>query len=180
MHTRDLWGVQHTINVSCMHAVDHSRARPKTHAPRYRARACIHAVRRESKSTVHNMMQRSALHCVVLAFEFAATQWNTRIDSDPILAFLCVASLCLVTKNHEFVNIFTLRKLDAMQRMRPCIILWTSLNRYSVRVCYPQRARARSWWGLPLGMSDLKASVIKFWGPWVPIFITILGTLPWI
>ena len=69
---------------------------------------------------VHNIMQRPMLHCVMLAFELAATQRNARIDSDPILA---AAFLRLVTKNREFVNIFALRKLNATQRMRPCVIL---------------------------------------------------------
>ena len=69
------------------------------------------------------MTQMPALRCVVLTFELAATQRNARIDSNPILVFLCVAFLRLVTKNREFVNIFALRKLDATQRMRPCVIL---------------------------------------------------------
>ena len=40
---------------------------------------------------------------------------NTRIDSDSILAFLCIALLLLVMKNRENSNIFMFRKLDAMQ-----------------------------------------------------------------
>ena len=50
-------------------------------------------------------------------------QQNIRIDSNPILVFLCIAFLCLVTKYHEFINMIALHKLNATQRMCPCVIL---------------------------------------------------------
>ena len=34
------------------------------------------------------------------------TQPNARIDSDPILAFLCISFLCLVMKHHNFHEYF--------------------------------------------------------------------------
>ena len=51
------------------------------------------------------MTQGPALHCVTLVLVLTATQQNTRIDSDPVLAFLCVAFLCLVPQNCEFMKI---------------------------------------------------------------------------
>ena len=38
------------------------------------------------------------LSCVTFALTLIATQCNARIDSDPILVFLCVASLRLIAK----------------------------------------------------------------------------------
>ena len=43
-------------------------------------------------------MLHYALRCVALALTLVATQRDTRIDSESILSFLCVASLRLITK----------------------------------------------------------------------------------
>ena len=43
--------------------------------------------------TLHHM-----LRCVAIMLMLVATQRNARIDSDPILAFLCFASLRLIAK----------------------------------------------------------------------------------
>ena len=59
--------------------------------------------------------------CIALALALIAMQQNARIDSEPILAFLCIAFLRLVTKHYKFMKIFALCKLDAMQCMRTCI-----------------------------------------------------------
>ena len=47
---------------------------------------------------VHNTTLNNVLRCVIFASTLVETQHNARIDSDPILAFLCVAFLCLVVK----------------------------------------------------------------------------------
>ena len=44
------------------------------------------------------MTQNNALHCVAFALMLVETQYNARIDSDPILALPCVAFLRLVIK----------------------------------------------------------------------------------
>ena len=67
-------------------------------------------------------MWHKTLHCIVLMLTLAAVQRNARIDSDIILAFVCIVFLHLVTKN------CTLCKRDTTQRMSPCVILWTSLQ----------------------------------------------------
>ena len=48
--------------------------------------------------SVHNMMLYHTLRCVAFVLTLVATQRNARIDSDPILVFLCVVSLRLITK----------------------------------------------------------------------------------
>ena len=44
------------------------------------------------------MTLNNALRCVIFASMLAETQHDTRIDSDPILAFLCIAFLHQVVK----------------------------------------------------------------------------------
>ena len=46
-----------------------------------------------SNMTLHHM-----LRCVAITLTLVATQRNARINSDPILAFLCFASLRLIAK----------------------------------------------------------------------------------
>ena len=43
---------------------------------------------------VHNTALHNALCCVAFAFMLVGAQCNAGIDSDPILAFLCVVFLC--------------------------------------------------------------------------------------
>ena len=43
-------------------------------------------------------MLNNALCCIAFASTLVETQRNARIDSDPILAFLCVGSLCVIAK----------------------------------------------------------------------------------
>lgn len=74
------------------------------------------------------MTQGPLLRCAVFTLTLVTTQCNTRINSDLILAFLCVTFLHLVMKSHESFNTFALRKLDTTQRMHPCITLRTSLK----------------------------------------------------
>ena len=45
------------------------------------------------------MTLNNALRCVVFESMLVETQHDTRIDLDPILAFPCIAFLCLVIKN---------------------------------------------------------------------------------
>ena len=47
---------------------------------------------------VHNTTLNNALHCVGFASTLVETQYDARIDSDPILAFPCVAFLHQVIK----------------------------------------------------------------------------------
>ena len=65
-------------------------------------------------SSQYDGRPHGALH---LTLALSTKQQNTRIDCDPILAFLC-----LIPKSRELVNSFTLCKLNMMQRMCPCII----------------------------------------------------------
>ena len=65
-------------------------------------------------SSQYDRRPHGALH---LALALSTKQRNTRIDCDPILAFLR-----LIPKSRELVNSFALRKLNMMQRMCPCII----------------------------------------------------------
>ena len=51
--------------------------------------------------SVHNMMLHHMLCCVAFVLTLVTKQHNARIDSDPILAFLCVASLRLITKKSQ-------------------------------------------------------------------------------
>ena len=53
---------------------------------------------------VHNMMLNNALHCAVFASTLVETQHNARIDSNPILAFPCVA---LVSGRQETPDLFS-------------------------------------------------------------------------
>ena len=41
-------------------------------------------------------MLNNALRCVAFASTLVETHYDARIDSDPILAFLCIAFLCLI------------------------------------------------------------------------------------
>ena len=55
---------------------------------------------------VHNTTQNYALRCVAFASTLVETQYDARIDSDPILALPCVAFLHLVvTKSPTFLVI---------------------------------------------------------------------------
>ena len=54
---------------------------------------------------VHNTTLNNALRCVVFASTFVKMQHDTRIDSDPILAFPCVAFLHLVVKKPRLFSI---------------------------------------------------------------------------
>ena len=57
------------------------------------------------------------LHYVAFALTLVATQCNARIDSDPILAFLCGASLRLIAKKSlKFLIAF--RKLTQCKALR--------------------------------------------------------------
>ena len=47
---------------------------------------------------VHNMTLNNALHCIAFASTLVEMHHDVRIDSDPILAFLCVAFLCLIVE----------------------------------------------------------------------------------
>ena len=49
--------------------------------------------------SVHNTSQSPMLCRVTLMLTLSTTQQNTRMDSDPILVFLCVAFLRLVPQN---------------------------------------------------------------------------------
>ena len=55
---------------------------------------------------VHNTTQGSTLHCLTLHI---GAHYNNEmlgcVDSDPILALLCIAFLRLITKNHEYSHI---------------------------------------------------------------------------
>ena len=66
---------------------------------------------------VHNTTLNNALHCVVFASTLVETQHDARIDLDPILAFPCVAFLCLVVKNPPtFLAInLCVSRINAMQ-----------------------------------------------------------------
>ena len=66
------------------------------------------------------MMEGHVVHCISLALALSTKQQNTRIDWDPILAFLR-----LIPKSRELVNSFALHKLNTMQCMCPCIILYS-------------------------------------------------------
>ena len=50
------------------------------------------------KGWVHNTMLNNALHYIVFALTLVETQHDARVDLDPILAFPCIAFLCLVIK----------------------------------------------------------------------------------
>ena len=58
---------------------------------------------------VYNMMLHHALHCVAFVSTLVTTQRNTRIDSDSILVFLCIAFLHLIAKTLQ-IEIFAFRK----------------------------------------------------------------------
>ena len=57
------------------------------------------------------------LRRVAFALTLVATQRNARIDSDPILAFLCIASLHLITKKSLKILIrnICVSQINAMQ-----------------------------------------------------------------
>ena len=61
--------------------------------------------------SVHNMTLHHMLRCVAFALTLVTTQRNARIDSDPILAVLCVASLLLIAKKSLNLEMFAFRKL---------------------------------------------------------------------
>ena len=61
---------------------------------------------------VHNMTLNNALRCVIFMSTLVEMQHDARIDSDPILAFLYVAFLCLVIKKSptfEIINLYVSR-----------------------------------------------------------------------
>ena len=60
------------------------------------------------------------LRCVAFALTLVAMQRNARIDSDPILAFLCFASLCLITRKllKYLLEIFAFHKLTQHKALR--------------------------------------------------------------
>ena len=71
------------------------------------------------------MTQGLPLRCVTFVLTLVAMQNYTRIDSDSILAFLCVAFLRLVEKkNRENLNVVMFHKLNAINTTQgPCVIL---------------------------------------------------------
>ena len=67
-------------------------------------------------------MLHNALHCVAFALMLVAMQHDTRIDSDSILAFLCVVSWCLIAK--KLLKIL-IRNFKLTQRKALChIVNW--------------------------------------------------------
>ena len=65
---------------------------------------------------VHNTTLSNVLRCVVFASTLVETQHDTRIDSDPILAFPCIAFLHLVVKKPTFLVInLCVSQINAMQ-----------------------------------------------------------------
>ena len=71
------------------------------------------------------------LCCVVFALRLVETQHDARIDSDPILAFTCVAFLCLVVKNPQIFLVINLcfSRINAMQGLtslcEPALIVYS-------------------------------------------------------
>ena len=63
------------------------------------------------------MMLHHMLRCVTFTLTLVATQCNARIDSDPILVFLCVASLYLIAKKIAKIVIrnICVSQINAMQ-----------------------------------------------------------------
>ena len=63
---------------------------------------------------VHNTMLHNVLHCIVtFALILVAMQCNSKIDSDPILTFLCVAFLICV-RSSKIAKIFILSKARSL------------------------------------------------------------------
>ena len=68
--------------------------RPLHRARKRSIHACI-------KRLVHNTTQNNALHCVAFTSTLVETQYDARIDSDPILVLPCVVFLHLVVKKSQ-------------------------------------------------------------------------------
>ena len=75
-----------------------------------RAHVSLHCAHVGTRLSTIKCKDRLISHPCVSFHYFTLTtmQQNTRIDSDPILAFLYVAFLRLVMKDCEFMNIFAL------------------------------------------------------------------------
>ena len=70
-----------------------------TNSRKTRALTCNHTyIPSYSYRPVHNTTLNNALHRVVFTSTLVETQYDARIDSDPILAFPCVTFLHLVVK----------------------------------------------------------------------------------
>ena len=62
----------------------------------------------------YDAKQCVALHCVAFTSMLIETHHNSRIDSDPILAFVCVAFLCL-TGEKSLEKFFGVSRINATQ-----------------------------------------------------------------
>ena len=71
--------------------------------------ACVRVLR-----LVHNTMLNNTLHCVAFTSTFVEMQYDTRIDSDPIIAFPCAVFLRLVIKKSPIINLCVSR-INTMQ-----------------------------------------------------------------
>ena len=78
----------------------------------YNIIACMRTIR-----PVHNTILNNALRCVVFTSTLIETQHDARIDSNPILAFPCIAFLHLVIKKPPtFLAInLCVSRINAMQ-----------------------------------------------------------------
>ena len=71
------------------------------------------------------MIQGLALCCITFVLTLIAMRSNARIDSDSILAFLCIALLHLVTKKSRKYEYFRVSQAQHNATQGPCVILWT-------------------------------------------------------
>ena len=71
---------------------------------------------------VHSAMLNNALRCVAFTSALVEMQRDARIDSDPVLAFLCVGSLRVIAKKSLKV---LARKIcvSRINKRRSCITL---------------------------------------------------------
>ena len=76
--------------------------------------------------SVHNTTLNNALRCVVFASTLVETQHDARIDSDPILAFSCVAFLRQVVKKPLTFLVINL-SVSRTNATQCRASLWTSL-----------------------------------------------------
>ena len=83
------------------------------------------------------------LRCVAFASTLVEMHHDTRIDSDPILAFLCIAFLRLIVEKSLENVVRNFLRFTNWRNAMPCVTLWTSLNcililwiKYSTRSTY--------------------------------------------
>ena len=99
----------------------------------------------------NNMTLNNVLHYVVFVSTLVETQHDARIDSDPILAFPCVAFLRLVVKNPPTFLVINLcvSQINAMQSLvslcEPAFRLYSCWKRYTYMYMYASIVKSNSF-----------------------------------